>query len=168
MTAITYTKPTTHTTRAARPTVQAVQSTQRNAVVEAPKPGAMEITSLEMGLERLLADSYVLLFKTQTCHWNISGPLFAQLHALFESQYREIFSAIDDIAEQLRAMRWPTPTQLDALQAYHASREYPHAGGMPGPLGLRAAARVRWSLHREVHVGACVGGTRRALGRRDT
>ncbi len=52
----------------------------------------------------LLADSYLLLLKTQNFHWNVEGPHFAQLHSLFESQYQELFAAVDAIAERLRAV----------------------------------------------------------------
>ena len=56
------------------------------------------------GLSKLLADSYLLYLKTQNYHWNVTGPMFPQLHALFEAQYRELAEAIDEIAERIRAL----------------------------------------------------------------
>ncbi len=55
-------------------------------------------------LERVLADSYVLLLKTQNYHWNVVGENFKALHELFNEQYDEIFAAIDELAERIRAL----------------------------------------------------------------
>lgn len=55
-------------------------------------------------LEKLLADTYVLYLKTHNFHWNVTGPLFASLHTLFEGQYLELFAAVDEIAERIRAL----------------------------------------------------------------
>lgn len=55
----------------------------------------------------LLSDTYILYTKTQGFHWNVTGPRFYQLHLFFEAQYKELAEAIDEIAEQLRALkRW--------------------------------------------------------------
>ena len=62
-----------------------------------------------------LADSYVLLAKTQACHWNATGPNFFALHKLTEAQYGEIFAAIDTLAERLRALSIRAPGGLGEL-----------------------------------------------------
>ena len=41
------------------------------------------------GLNKLLADSYILYLKTQNYHWNVTGQMFQSLHLLFENQYQE-------------------------------------------------------------------------------
>ena len=41
------------------------------------------------GLNKLLADSYLLYLKTQNYHWNVTGKMFQSLHTLFEEQYLE-------------------------------------------------------------------------------
>lgn len=56
------------------------------------------------GLTKLLADSYALYLKTHGYHWNVRGPNFSELHKLFEAQYREMWEALDDIAERIRAL----------------------------------------------------------------
>ena len=56
------------------------------------------------GLARVLADSYTLYLKTHNYHWNVTGPQFATLHTLFETQYSELALAIDQIAERIRAL----------------------------------------------------------------
>jgi starvation-inducible DNA-binding protein len=55
-------------------------------------------------LNTVLADEFVLYAKTRRFHWNVEGPDFAALHALFEKQYRELSDIIDDVAERARAL----------------------------------------------------------------
>lgn len=62
-----------------------------------------------LGLSKLLADSYLLYIRTQNFHWNVTGPMFSPLHALFETQYLELAIAVDLIAERIRALGFPTP-----------------------------------------------------------
>lgn len=54
-------------------------------------------------LKKVLQATITLRDKTQLCHWNVEGPLFASLHVLFEQQYNELNRAADDIAERIRA-----------------------------------------------------------------
>jgi starvation-inducible DNA-binding protein len=54
-------------------------------------------------LSSLLASTYTLYTKTQNYHWNVTGPMFTTLHTLFETQYTELATAIDEIAERIRA-----------------------------------------------------------------
>lgn len=56
------------------------------------------------GLSRLLADTYTLYLKTHNFHWNVTGPMFTTLHTLFETQYTELGTAVDVIAERIRAL----------------------------------------------------------------
>lgn len=56
------------------------------------------------GLNKLLADSYLLYLKTQNYHWNVTGKMFRSLHTLFEEQYKELANSIDEIAERIRAL----------------------------------------------------------------
>lgn len=61
------------------------------------------------GLSRLLADSYTLYLKTHNFHWNVTGPMFQTLHLMFEAQYTELATAVDLIAERIRALGFPAP-----------------------------------------------------------
>lgn len=56
------------------------------------------------GLNKLLADSYLLYLKTQNYHWNVTGKMFQALHIMFEQHYQEEARAIDVIAERIRAL----------------------------------------------------------------
>lgn len=55
-------------------------------------------------LKVVLANSYTLYLKTHNYHWNVTGPNFKSLHDLFEVQYTELATAVDDIAERIRAL----------------------------------------------------------------
>jgi starvation-inducible DNA-binding protein len=61
------------------------------------------------GLSRLLADSYTLYLKTHSYHWNVTGPRFRDLHMMFEEQYTELATAVDEIAERVRTLGYPAP-----------------------------------------------------------
>ncbi|MEM8960308.1 MAG: Dps family protein [Acidobacteriota bacterium] len=71
---------------------------------------------ISRGLSRLLADSYVLYLKTHNFHWNVTGPLFQSLHELFEVQYTELATAIDEIAERIRALGVAAPGSWKQFQ----------------------------------------------------
>ncbi|MGZ3298897.1 MAG: Dps family protein [Asticcacaulis sp.] len=55
-------------------------------------------------LSKVLADSYAVYQKTHGYHWNVKGPNFRGLHLLFEEQYNEMWTALDEIAERIRAL----------------------------------------------------------------
>jgi starvation-inducible DNA-binding protein len=55
-------------------------------------------------LTRVLADSYAVYLKTHGYHWNVRGPNFSSYHNLFMTQYTEMWTALDVIAERIRAL----------------------------------------------------------------
>ena len=61
------------------------------------------------GLSRFLADAYTLYLKTHNFHWNVTGPMFNTLHTMFEAQYNEQWTALDEIAERIRALGFNAP-----------------------------------------------------------
>lgn len=64
----------------------------------------IETTALAAQLNLVLADSYALMSLTHLAHWNVEGPGFFALHTAFQTQYEEMFTAIDDIAERIRSI----------------------------------------------------------------
>jgi len=56
------------------------------------------------GLNLVLADSYALMALTHLAHWNIEGSDFFPLHKIFQEQYENLFEAVDEIAERVRAL----------------------------------------------------------------
>ncbi len=75
------------------------------------------------GLGRLLADTYTLYLKTHSFHWNVSGPLFQTLHLMFEQQYTELATAVDEIAERIRALGFPAPGSYAAFAKLTSIKE---------------------------------------------
>jgi starvation-inducible DNA-binding protein len=71
--------------------------------------GAGEREKIARGLSALLADSYTLYLMTHNFHWNVTGPRFNDLHAMFMAQYTEQWTALDMIAERIRALGHPAP-----------------------------------------------------------
>ncbi len=67
------------------------------------------------GLARLLGDSYTLYLKTHNYHWNVTGPQFNTLHQMFEVQYTELATAVDEIAERIRALGVKAPGSYKAF-----------------------------------------------------
>ncbi|MBE9609507.1 Dps family protein [Chitinilyticum piscinae] len=65
--------------------------------------------AIAAGLSRLLADSYTLYLMTHNFHWNVTGPQFNSLHVMFMNQYSEQWTALDMIAERIRALGEPAP-----------------------------------------------------------
>jgi starvation-inducible DNA-binding protein len=65
--------------------------------------------AITAGLSRLLADTYTLYLTTHNFHWNVTGPMFNSLHAMFMTQYTELWNAVDPIAERIRALGHAAP-----------------------------------------------------------
>lgn len=103
------------------------------------------------GLSRLLADSYSLYLKTHSFHWNVTGPMFQTLHIMFMEQYTELWNAIDDIAERIRALGYPAPgtyTEFARLTAIKEPVGVPPAREMIQQLveGQETVARTARSI----------------------
>jgi len=67
------------------------------------------------GLSRLLADTYTLYLTTHNFHWNVTGPMFNTLHAMFMAQYTELWAAVDPVAERIRSLGHPAPGSYAAF-----------------------------------------------------
>lgn len=96
------------------------------------EPAGRKAVSAALG--QVLADTFALAFKTQAHHWNVTGPDFPQLHALFGEQYEALFDAADEIAERIRALGHPAPGGLGVMARAASIAD-------PKP-GLDAAAMV--------------------------
>lgn len=74
----------------------------------------------------VLADTYVLMVRTQAYHWNVVGPLFYSLHKLTEEHYRNMFEAVDDLAERVRALGHIAP--FSTKDMLHRAATMEHGG----------------------------------------
>ena len=66
-------------------------------------------------LRLVVADTYAVIGQTHLCHWNVRGPSFFSLHTAFEEQYNELFIAVDEISERIRAKGSLAPGGLSRL-----------------------------------------------------
>ena len=71
--------------------------------------GGKDRAAIAAGLSKLLADTYTLYLTTHNFHWNVTGPMFNTLHAMFMAQYTELWTAVDPIAERIRSLGHPAP-----------------------------------------------------------
>jgi starvation-inducible DNA-binding protein len=85
------------------------------------------------GLGRVLADSTVLYAKTHGFHWNVTGPMFNTLHLMFMDQYTELWTALDLIAERIRALGFPAPY---GGATYAGLSSIPESQGVPAALAM--------------------------------
>ena len=67
-------------------------------------PKSSSTSPLAASLNQVLADSYALMALTHLAHWNVEGQGFFALHTAFQTQYEELFTAIDEVAERIRAL----------------------------------------------------------------
>jgi len=74
-------------------------------------------------LRQVVADSYALIGQTHICHWNVRGHAFFSLHAAFEQQYTELFQAVDEVAERIRALGSLAPGGLGNLSQMAGMKE---------------------------------------------
>lgn len=108
--------------------------------------GESERKAIAEGLSHLLADTYTLYLKTHNYHWNVTGPMFNTLHQMFETQYTELATAVDEIAERIRALGYPAPgsySQFTKLSVIKESDGVPAAEEMIADLVKGQEAVVR-------------------------
>ncbi|TAK38303.1 MAG: DNA starvation/stationary phase protection protein [Lysobacteraceae bacterium] len=92
---------------------------KREAATNAPQAGSAPAIDIGLstaerrkiadGLSRFLADAYTLYLRTHSFHWNVTGPMFNTLHLMFETQYTEQWTALDLVAERIRALGFNAP-----------------------------------------------------------
>lgn len=108
-------------------------------------------TKVAEGLSHLLADSYTLYLKTHKFHWNVTGPMFQTLHLMFETQYTELATAVDLVAERIRALGFFAPgsyVEFVKLSSIKESEGVPKAEEMIRELveGQEAVVRTARSI----------------------
>ena len=101
---------------------------------------------IAQGLSAFLADSYTLYLMTHNFHWNVTGPQFTSLHQLFMTQYTEQWTALDQIAERIRALGHPAPasyTECHTLASIKEVSGVPKAEEMVRHLVMAQEATAR-------------------------
>jgi len=55
-------------------------------------------------LNQILADTLALRDLYKKHHWQVSGPIFYQLHLLFDKHYQELAELVDELAERVQTL----------------------------------------------------------------
>ena len=84
---------------------------------------ATDRASITQALSKVLADTYTLYLKTHNYHWNVTGPQFNDLHAMFMTQYTELWTSVDLIAERIRSLGHFAPGSYKAFAGLTAIRD---------------------------------------------
>ena len=72
---------------------------------------------LNTSMKIVLANTFAMYFKAHGHHWNVEGKDFSQMHDFFSGIYEELFAAVDQIAEQIRALDDYVPYGLDTVSS---------------------------------------------------
>lgn len=75
----------------------------------------MDITELQRALKVAFASEFAFYLKAHFFHWNVEGPNFPQYHKLFGDIYDEVYSSIDDFAENIRKVGAYTPGSFESF-----------------------------------------------------
>ena len=63
----------------------------------------------------VLANTFVMYFRSHSYHWNVEGPNFNDYHGYFGGLYDEVYGAVDPIAEHIRAIDKYAPISIADL-----------------------------------------------------
>lgn len=106
------------------------------------KPGPSEIRSISdelsrenkpdgpvvVELRRQVANAFVLYANYKHYHWQVYGPLFRDLHKLFDRLAKDVLPTIDELAERVRMIGQDPPAHLlEAADLASVSAAAPHS-----------------------------------------
>ena len=117
---------------------------------------AKSANALCKSLNQVLADSYALMSLTHLAHWNVEGPGFFALHTAFQTQYEELFVAVDEIAERIRALGAYATGGLGALAAVAQMKEF--VSPLPQEGYVRALLAANEKLVKDAEVARDLAG----------
>jgi len=88
---------------------------------------------LQNALKIAFASEFSFYLKAHNYHWNVTGPMFPQLHDLFGKIYEEVYGSIDQFAEEIRALDTFVPasyTRFSMLSQIDDETAIPEAQAM--------------------------------------
>ena len=74
----------------------------------------------------VLGTSFAFYLKAHGFHWNVEGPNFKEYHGLFGDIYEEVWGAVDDIAEHIRAIDGYAPGAIGRLYQLSTVSDQPN------------------------------------------
>lgn len=103
----------------------------------------------------VLADTYMLFIKTQGVHWNVTGPAFVSVHELTEQHYSNMYEAIDEIAERIRALGVKAPASYTKYGELSAIKDEDEPKTVRGMLDMLIADHEATVANMRVAVEWC-------------
>ena len=73
------------------------------------------MTATNNELKTILGNTVTMYFRLQIYHWNVNGPLFLNLHNMFQDMYEEILPSIDEIAEAIKINGEQAPFSINEI-----------------------------------------------------
>jgi len=96
----------------------------RRAVNQLPTDLSREgVLDISAALRQLLADSFVLYFKTKNFHWHMTGQHFRDYHLLLDEHAQQIFAMTDDIAERARKIGGTTLRSIGDISRHQRLKD---------------------------------------------
>lgn len=99
--------------------------------------------SLYENLRAALADTTAMYFMAHSCHWNVRGDDFPQLHEFFGEIYADVYGAVDPLAEHIRAQGGLAPVSLADICADTTLEEMQYVEDATGMLKRLQAANEK-------------------------
>ena len=123
-------------TKTAKSKKSPAAGTKTKPLTQAASPSRIDIgianadrKEIAEGLAHYLSDAFTLYLKTHNFHWNVTGPMFNTLHTMFETQYTEQWTALDEIAERIRALGFAAPASYADFARLSSIKEGPAVDG---------------------------------------
>ncbi len=92
--------------------MSSTRTTVKTATVEKERTG-----TVVPHLQRQLANAFVLYANDKHYHWQTFGPLFRDLHLMFDDFAGQVLGTIDELAERIRILGHDIPiTELRQMQ----------------------------------------------------
>jgi len=75
-----------------------------------------EKPSVVESLRREQANAVQLYLQYKGYHWNVAGPMFRDLHTMFDENAARVLETVDDLAERQRILGVPAEYSLEQLR----------------------------------------------------
>jgi starvation-inducible DNA-binding protein len=112
------------------------------------------LQEISEALNQAVAETAVTTMLAQNFHWNVTGPHFGPLHALFEDIYTDHFKAQDELAERVKAIGGHADGMLTAM--VKRSKVIEHDGHAKAEDMIRAMLTAQQTLAATLAGGAAV------------
>lgn len=76
------------------------------------KPG----NDVVVGLQRQVANAFIVYLNYKHYHWQTFGPSFRDLHRLFDEFAAEVYGTIDEMAERIRMIGQDPVSRIEEIQ----------------------------------------------------